>query len=81
MVIVYHSAFCRSDMEVVVFPGNTSPVVNVYSEQSLDGRLWLQCIPTSLVWMGRKVPYSTIKKAFILYTQFGCGRYVGRRGR
>ena len=37
MVIVYHSAFCRSDMEVVVFPGNTSPVVNVYSEQSLAG--------------------------------------------
>ena len=49
MVIVHHSAFCRSDMEVVVFPGNTSPVVNVYSEQSLAGS---GCNASLPVWFG-----------------------------
>ena len=49
VVIVHHSAFCRSDMEVVVFPGNTSPVVNVYSEQSLAGS---GCNASLPVWFG-----------------------------
>ena len=81
VVIVHHSAFCRSDMEVVVFPGNTSPVVNVYSEQSLAGSGCNASLPVWFGWGEKCLTAQLRKPLYSVRSLVVGGTYGGVGGR